>query len=62
MRERIEAMKAIWTNSKPEYHGEFVNFPPMMTWQKPVQKPYSPIIVIGALPPAARRAVRYGDG
>jgi hypothetical protein len=45
MRERIEAMKAIWTQSKPEYHGEFVNFPPMMTWPKPVQKPHPPIIV-----------------
>src|SRR5712671_7277756 len=31
-RERIEAMKEIWTKSKPEYHGEFVNFDPMMTW------------------------------
>src|ERR1700742_4195 len=36
-RERIEAMKAIWTQSKAEYHGEFVNFDPMMTWPKPVQ-------------------------
>jgi probable F420-dependent oxidoreductase len=62
MRERIEAMKAIWTQSKPEYHGEFVNFPPMMTWPKPVQKPHPPIIVGGAFPHAARRAVRYGDG
>jgi len=62
MRERIEAMKAIWTQSKPEYHGEFVNFPPMMTWPKPIQKPYPPIIVGGAFPHAARRAVRYGDG
>src|SRR5712671_4577588 len=32
MREQIEAMKEIWTKSKPEYHGEIVNFPPMMTW------------------------------
>jgi len=32
MRERVEAMKAIWTKSKPEYDGEFVKFPPMMTW------------------------------
>ncbi len=62
MRERIEAMKAIWTQSKPEYHGEFVDFPPMMTWPKPVQKPYPPIIVGGAFPHAARRAIRYGDG
>jgi probable F420-dependent oxidoreductase len=62
VRERIEAMKAIWTRSKAEYHGEFVNFDPMMTWPKPVQKPHPPIIVGGAFPYAARRAVRYGDG
>ena len=62
VRERIEAMKEIWTKSKAEYHGEFVNFDPMMTWPKPVQKPYPPIIVGGAFPYGARRAVRYGDG
>ena len=43
MRERVEAMKAIWTKSKPDYAGEFVKFPPMMTWPKPVQKPHPPI-------------------
>jgi len=62
VRERIEAMKEIWTKSKPEYHGEFVNFDPMMTWPKPVQKPHPPIIVGGVFPHGARRAVRYGDG
>jgi probable F420-dependent oxidoreductase len=62
VRERIEAMKAIWTQSKPEYHGEFVNFDPLMTWPKPVQKPHPPVIIGGAFPYAARRAVRYGDG
>lgn len=61
-RERIEAMKVIWTQSKPEYHGEFVNFDPMMTWPKPVQKPHPPVIVGGAFPYGARRALRYGDG
>ena len=35
MQERVEAMRAIWTKSKPEYNGEFVKFPPMMTWPKP---------------------------
>src|SRR3989442_10695771 len=48
--ERVEAMKAIWTKSKPEYHGQFVEFPPMMTWPKPVQKPHPPVIVGGAFP------------
>ena len=61
-RERIEAMKAIWANDEPEYHGEFVRFDKMKQWPKPVQKPHPPIIVGGAFPHAARRAVRYGDG
>ncbi|HEY4909750.1 MAG TPA: LLM class F420-dependent oxidoreductase [Methylomirabilota bacterium] len=62
MRERVEAMKAIWTKSKPEYDGKFVKFPPMMTWPKPAQKPHPPVIVGGAFPYGARRAIAYGDG
>jgi probable F420-dependent oxidoreductase len=62
MRESIEAMKEIWTKTKAEYHGEFVNFDPMMAWPKPVRKPYPPIHVGGAFPHGARRAIRYGDG
>jgi len=61
-RENIEAMKEIWTRSEAEYHGEFVNFDPMMAWPKPVQKPYPSILVGGAFPYSARRAIRYGDG
>jgi alkanesulfonate monooxygenase SsuD/methylene tetrahydromethanopterin reductase-like flavin-dependent oxidoreductase (luciferase family) len=33
-----------------------------MTWPKPLQKPYPPVIVVGAFPHAAQRAIRYGDG
>jgi alkanesulfonate monooxygenase SsuD/methylene tetrahydromethanopterin reductase-like flavin-dependent oxidoreductase (luciferase family) len=55
-------MKAIWTQSKPQYDGRFVKFPPMMTWPKPVQKPHPPVIVGGAFPYGARRAIAYGDG
>jgi probable F420-dependent oxidoreductase len=62
MQERVEAMKAIWTQSKPEYRGAHVTFPPMMTWPKPVQKPHPPVIVGGAFPHGARRAIAYGDG
>ena len=62
MREQIEAMKEIWTKSKPEYSGDIVKFPAMMTWPKPTQKPHPPVILGGAFPWAARRAVRYGDG
>jgi len=62
MRERVAAMKEIWTKSEAEYHGELVDFPPMSAWPKPVQKPHPPVIVGGAFPYAARRALAYGDG
>ncbi|MFL5269993.1 MAG: LLM class F420-dependent oxidoreductase [Stellaceae bacterium] len=62
MREQIEAMKEIWTKDTAEYHGKIVEFSPMQTWPKPVQKPHPPVIVGGAFRLAARRAIRYGDG
>jgi len=61
-RENIEAMQAIWTEDAAEYHGEFVDFGPMVSNPKPVQHPWPPILVGGAFPYSARRAVRYGDG
>jgi probable F420-dependent oxidoreductase len=62
MRERVEAMKALWTETKAEYHGAFVDFEPSYAWPKPLQQPYPPIHVGGGFPGAARRAVRYGHG
>jgi len=62
MRERIEAMKAIWANDVAEYRGQFVNFEPMWAWPKPVQKPHPPILVGGEFPHGARRAIAYGNG
>jgi len=62
MREQIEAMKQIWTKDTAEYSGDIVKVPSMQTWPKPVQKPHPPVLVGGAFPWAARRAVRYGDG
>jgi probable F420-dependent oxidoreductase len=62
MRERVEAMQAIWTEEAAEYHGALVDFGPMAAWPKPVQQPHPPVIVGGAFPHSARRALRYGDG
>lgn len=62
MRERIEAMKAIWTQNEAEYHGQYVDFDTLMAWPKPVQKPYPSIILGGGFPHGARRAIAYGDG
>ena len=62
LRERIEAMKAIWTKDPAEYHGELVDFDPIVANPKPAQKPHPPIHVGGAYPGGMRRAIRYGDG
>ncbi len=62
MREQIEAMKLIWTEETAEYHGDIVDFGPMIARPKPVQRPHPPIIIGGAFRLAARRALRYGDG
>ena len=62
LRERIEAMKAIWSDDPAEYHGERVSFDPIVANPKPRQKPHPPIHVGGAFPGGMRRAIRYGDG
>ena len=61
LRERIEAMKLIWTNDVAEYHGEFVDFEPLWSWPKPVRKPHPPVVVGGNGPRALQRVVSYGD-
>lgn len=62
LRERILAMKEIWTNEEAEFHGKFVNFDPIWQWPKPVQKPHPPILVGGAGPHTLDRVLEYGDG
>jgi probable F420-dependent oxidoreductase len=62
MRERIEAIKTIWTQDVAEYRGTFVDIEPMWCNPKPVQKPHPPILVGGAFPWGARRALEYGQG
>jgi probable F420-dependent oxidoreductase len=62
MRERIEAMKAIWTQDESEYHGEMVDFGPMWCWPKPVQKPHPPVHLGGSGPGVLKRVVAYADG
>ena len=61
MRERIEAMKAIWTEDEAEYHGEHVDFDPIWCWPKPAQKPHPPVLVGGRGEKVLDRVLRYGD-
>jgi probable F420-dependent oxidoreductase len=61
MRESVEAMKAIWTEDEAEYHGRIVDFDPIWSWPKPVQKPHPPVLVGGLSENVYDRVVAYGD-
>ncbi|MFN7944226.1 MAG: LLM class F420-dependent oxidoreductase [Blastocatellia bacterium] len=61
LRERVLAMKEIWTQEKAEFHGEFVNFDPILSFPKPVQKPHPPIVMGGNGPTTIDRVVEYCD-
>jgi probable F420-dependent oxidoreductase len=62
LKERVEAMRAIWTQDEAEYHGKFVDFEPLWSWPKPVQRPHPPVILGGNGPRTLRRVIRYADG
>ena len=61
MRERIEAMKEIWTRDEASYHGRHVDFEPVWSWPKPVQRPHPPILVGGNSGGALDRVVALAD-
>src|SRR6266498_5454612 len=42
MRERVEAMRAIWTQAEASYHGKYVSFDRILSYPKPVQRPHPP--------------------
>jgi len=62
MRERVEAMKAIWTQDSATYHGKYVNFEAIASWPKPVQQPGPPVLIGGNGERVLDRVLRYGDG
>ena len=61
-REYISAMKELWTNDPAEYHGEYVDFPPVRCLPLPVQKPHPPVLLGGEAKNVFRRIVQWADG
>ena len=61
-REYIEAMKAMWMNEEAEYHGRFIDFPPVRVFPKPARKPHPPVIIGGMAPKVLERIVECADG
>jgi probable F420-dependent oxidoreductase len=60
--ERVEAMKAIWTQEEASYSGEFVSFERIWSWPKPAQRPWPPVLVGGNGPTVLDRVLAFGDG
>jgi len=61
LRERVEAMKAIWASAEASYSGEFVSFDRIWSWPKPAQRPHPPILVGGDGPTVLDRVLAFGD-
>ena len=62
MREQVLAMKEIWTKEEPQFRGDFVNFDPMWSYPKPVQKPNPPVLLGGESGYTLQRVVDFCEG
>jgi probable F420-dependent oxidoreductase len=62
LRERVLAMKELWTRETAEFHGTYVDFDPVWQWPKPVQSPHPPVILAGNGARSIERAADYADG
>jgi len=61
MRERVEAMKAIWASDEASYSGAHVRFERIWSWPKPAQRPHPPVLVGGEGPGVLDRVLAFGD-
>jgi probable F420-dependent oxidoreductase len=62
LEEQLEALRRVWTEEEPEYHGRFVDFDPIWCWPKPLSQPHPPIYLGGETDHTLRRIVRLADG
>ena len=62
LRERVLAMKALWTEDEAAFHGDFVDFDPVWSYPKPFQTPHPPILLGGETDHTLKRVVEFCDG
>jgi len=62
LEEQVMAMKEIWTQDEPEYHGSYVDFDPLWSWPKPVSTPHSPVYLGGGTGYTRQRVVDFCEG
>ena len=61
-REYVLAMKEIWTKEEAEFHGKYIDFPPIICNPKPAQDPHPPVLLGGNAKNVLKRVVKWGDG
>jgi probable F420-dependent oxidoreductase len=59
--EYMDAMRTIWSQDRPVFHGKYTHIDGLLTDPKPLQRPHPPIWVGGESGPSMRRAARIGD-
>lgn len=62
LRERVLAMKELWTKEEAEYHGEFVKVERSWQYPKPKQRPHPPLLLGGETDYTLKRVVEFCDG
>ena len=62
MCDRAKAIKAMWREETPEYHGPFVDIDPIWSYPKPVQKPNPPVLLGGETKYSLERVVDFCEG
>ena len=62
LEETVLALKALWTEEKSEFHGEFIDFDTVYSFPKPSQRPHPPILLGGQTDYTLHRVARFCDG
>ena len=63
VREKMLAVKRLWTEDAASFDGEFVHFEESWSWPKPVRKPHPPVLIGGAAGPKMfAHIAEYADG
>lgn len=63
VKDHVAAMKVLWQDEVSEYHGKYVDFPPVRCFPKPARKPHPPVLIGGINTTFAyKRVAQWGDG
>src|SRR5688572_12051461 len=60
--EYLAAMRALWSQPKPSYHGRYVSFSNVNAYPRPIQQPGPEVVVGGRSGGALRRTIEQAHG